>query len=520
MKKLKYILLTFIFFFLILNVKAETFDKNTMDIYIDNSGNAHVTEVWTGYFDSNTELYKAYNNLGKSKIKNLKVSMNGKEFKNIWWNTNKTFEEKKYKSGINKTDTGVELCFGISEYGNNTYTFTYDITNFVVNTTDYQMIYWDLLHQSFNSYKITIYSDFKYKDILLRGYGNYGGLINLKDGKIILSNSKGLKVNEYMVLLARFNKNTFKTKVSLDNDFNTYYNMAEDGAIKYEVKENKIVEKIKKITSDTTFIVVNIYLFFIVIITVLVVLIIKEKKNNSYYNKELDVVNESKFKYYRDIPCNNDLYRIYYISYRYLRTSGNNLLGAIMLKWILYNNITITKESIIFNYRNSNYILTSIYNKEKDSISYYVKKAYPNINSLEQLNLMTNNYLACDIDKLRGLYNYLNDFSRMYEKMPIEVHLWKEYLIIAQVFGLADKVRKEFKFLYPDLDTENIFKSIDIFEIILDSLFDIEYNDSVTKTSGSILKDLSDAFFNDSSSSRSSGGGGSGSFGSGSGGSR
>ena len=65
-----------------------------------------------------------------------------------------------------------------------------------------------------------------------------------------------------------------------------------------------------------------------------------------------------------------------------------------------------------------------------------------------------------------------------------------------------------------------MFKSIDIFEIILDSLFDIEYNDNVTKTSGSILKDLSDAVFNNSSSSHSSGGGGSGSFGSGSGGSR
>ncbi len=558
MKKIKYILLSFIFFLLILNVNAESFDKNTMDIYIDDDGNAHITEVWSGYFDKNTELYKAYNNLGKSKIKNLKVSMNGKVFKNTWWNVNNTFEEKKYKSGINKTDTGIELCFGISEYGYNTYTFTYDITNFVVNTTDYQMIYWDLLHQVFNSYQITIYSDFKYEDILLRGYGNYGGLINLKDGKIILSNSNGLKTNEYMVLLARFNKDTFNAKVKLNEDFNTYYNMALNGSVNYEIKkENKVIKKIKEIIYSYILTVTNIYLFFIVIIIILVVLIIKEKKNNSYYNKELDMSYKPRFKYYRGIPCDNDLYKIYYISYRYLRTRGNNLLGAIMLKWILYNNITISNENIIFNnknnitnsyerdlydmfyringnilslkelkkwykisYRNSNYILTSIYNDEKEKISFCVKKKYPNINSLDKLNLMTNNYLADDIDKLRGLYNYLNDFSRMYEKMPIEVHLWKEYLIIAQLFGLADKVKKEFKFLYPDLDIENVFKSIDIFEILLDSLFDIEYNDIVIKSSGSIFKDLSDAIFNDSSSSHSSGGGGSGSFGSGSGGSR
>ena len=108
-------------------------------------------------------------------------------------------------------------------------------------------------------------------------------------------------------------------------------------------------------------------------------------------------------KYYRDIPCNKDIYRIYYISYRYLYIKGNNLLGAIILKWMLYNNITINDDNIIFNnkdniinpleielydmfnrintnslslkdlnkwyninYRNTTYILNRIYEKEKE----------------------------------------------------------------------------------------------------------------------------------------------------------
>ena len=112
----------------------------------------------------------------------------------------------------------------------------------MVITNDYQMIYWDLLHQKFNNYKITIYSDFKYQDIFLKGYGNYGGLVLLKDGKIVLSNLNGLKDSEYVVLLARFNNNTFNTKTKLNNDFNTYYTMAESGSIKYEIpkKENSL----------------------------------------------------------------------------------------------------------------------------------------------------------------------------------------------------------------------------------------------------------------------------------------
>ena len=36
------------------------------------------------------------------------------------WNIDASFAEKSRKCGINKTDEGVELCFGISEYGQNT----------------------------------------------------------------------------------------------------------------------------------------------------------------------------------------------------------------------------------------------------------------------------------------------------------------------------------------------------------------------------------------------------------------
>ena len=38
-----------------------------MDIYIDPSGNASITEVWKCSVDQGTEVYHPYYNLGKSK---------------------------------------------------------------------------------------------------------------------------------------------------------------------------------------------------------------------------------------------------------------------------------------------------------------------------------------------------------------------------------------------------------------------------------------------------------------------
>ena len=53
--------------------------------------------------------------------------------------------------------------------------------------------------------------------------------------------------------------------------------------------------------------------------------------------------------------------------------------------------------------------------------------------------------------KLYGLKSFLEEFSRMDHKEAIEVKLWDEYLMFAYLFGIADKVAKQFKNLYPEI---------------------------------------------------------------------
>lgn len=54
------------------------------------------------------------------------------------------------------------------------------------------------------------------------------------------------------------------------------------------------------------------------------------------------------------------------------------------------------------------------------------------------------------MSELYGFKNYLKDFTLMQEREPVEVVLWEDYLVAAQLFGMADKVAKTFQHLYPE----------------------------------------------------------------------
>jgi uncharacterized membrane protein len=48
-------------------------------------------------------------------------------------------------------------------------------------------------------------------------------------------------------------------------------------------------------------------------------------------------------------------------------------------------------------------------------------------------------------NELMGLKKYLKDYSVIKQRYPIEIALWGKYLVFATLFGIADKVSKEFK---------------------------------------------------------------------------
>ena len=229
MKKYLKIFIPILFGLLILlfsnKVEANSINKISMDIYIDSNGTAQVTEIWNCYANNGTEIYHPYYNLGTSEIYDLKVYEGSKQYTTLSsWNTSGSLSSKAYKCGINNISNGVELCWGISDYGSHTYTVKYKISDFVSSLNDSQMIYWTLIPYEFSepigSVYIKIHTDFRIRDSIdVWGYGNYGGTAYVYDGYIEMQSDGKLDKSEYMTILVKFPSGTFNTYNHIDKAY-------------------------------------------------------------------------------------------------------------------------------------------------------------------------------------------------------------------------------------------------------------------------------------------------------------
>ena len=107
-KILLFSLLLYVIFSLGKIVDANSIRSIDMDIYIDNDGDANVTETWRVSANSGTEMYHPYYNLGTSAIENLSVSLDSTQYTTLSsWNTSGSLSSKAYKAGINRISNGV-----------------------------------------------------------------------------------------------------------------------------------------------------------------------------------------------------------------------------------------------------------------------------------------------------------------------------------------------------------------------------------------------------------------------------
>lgn len=558
---MKRIIKVFILLFIILyapSVNANSISSIEMEINIDKNGNATVKETWDAYLTSGTEGYKPYYNLGNSEIKDFTVTMGSTNYTSLnSWDTSGTLSSKAYKNGINEISDGVELCFGISSYGRHTYILNYTITNFVHELNDSELVYFTLMPNNFSvkpdRVYIKIYSPFRYSDSLdVWGYG-YVGEAYVYDGYIEMSTDNGLDSSEYMVVLIKFPTGTFNNLTKLDNDFNYYYEMAEEGAISNDNSDDN--------DSGSIFITFVSLLF---IFGIFAISLSKASKNDSNQKYKLNFESKGKklkdVPNFRDIPCNKDVFLAYYLSYNYnLMKKQTDVFGAILLKWVKEKKISIIKKEKtgIFSKEENNIDLTlkpdfndslekdlfnMLYSASKDGILESNEfESWCQINYKQILNWFTNvldstassliinkeltqvekgtifkhnEYLVSDnlreeAIKLKGLKNFLKEFTNIKNREAIEVNLFNEYLIFASIFGIADKVAKQFKKLYPDV-VENL--DIDYNSVTFINLFS-----SSSVSAASTAKARAEAYKSGGGGFSSSGGGG-GSFGGGGGG--
>ena len=519
-------------------VQANEMRSIDMNVFIDENGNANVTETWQYYSDSGTECYHSYKNLGNSKIKNLIVSDDVMTYEILdGWDVNGSFDDKKYKCGINNTSDGIEICWGISEYGNKDYVVNYVITNFVSELNDSQMAYWELIPQGTapQEASITIWSELDYEDTLpVWGYGNYGGFCYVADGKIEMKSDGALDDDEYMTILVKFSNGMFNCVEKIDENFEYYYDLSVENAEKYQ-------------EDDVTGTLAVIIFFMITVFTFILSIVVISMQENVKVEKS-DIKSMKSAPLYRDIPCNGNVERAFYISALYKLTKKDaDLFGALLLKWLKMDLISIQpdlrgkkkaivlkntgdsndfdsqKEKEIYNMmkvaskddvlsqgefekwcnKNYNKIFKWLEDVKKEEIDELVKEG--KITKLKKNKYQAESTLTKDAMELAGLKNFLKEYTLIKERTPIEVKMFEEYLIYAQIFGIAKEVQKAFKDLYPDIVAESCYSTYDNINFIY------MYSNSAMESAARAQANA----YNSGGGGFSSGGGGGGSFGGG-----
>ncbi|MDO7786753.1 DUF2207 domain-containing protein [Desulforamulus aquiferis] len=129
-------------FFLLFALALPAFAGNqvhTIDIQavLYEDGSVHITQNWEGRFEEGTESYIPMNAPDYLTISELTVSDQNGIYDTVPdWNIDWSFEEKARRCGIHDTDSGYEICFGISRYGQNRYTIEYKLDNVVGGYAD------------------------------------------------------------------------------------------------------------------------------------------------------------------------------------------------------------------------------------------------------------------------------------------------------------------------------------------------------------------------------------------------
>lgn len=453
------------------------------EVLLNADGSADVTQTWDVTVVSGTEWYIPVSNLKDMKLSDLSVSENGVSFINegFDWDVDRSLEEKAGKCGIIKKGKDLELCWGQGTLGDHVWTTRYHIDVLVKSLNDYDAFNHQFVNPGLvatpQKVSLTIINatggdKWTYDNTRLWAFG-FEGNINLNDG-VIEAQSTGTV--QSVIAMVSFNKGLFSPSVSRDIPFEEMLDQALKGS---SYKENNI---------DWLFILFAMLTTGVMLFSGLYVII--AAITGHIYKKKF--FGQSKIKtWYRDTPLDGDIPAVWYVHKKGLRfneVSIENLIGTFFLKWIFDGSLKVLSNpdkkknfSLQFTEKAPSFVCDdekALYDwaleasgdriLERSEFKKWARKnsekliKWPeSVENTGLANLIHKGYFK-DIksaypqkyESLRHVVefkNFLKDFTLSDERGAEDVMLWKNYLIYAQMFDIADKVAKQFKSLYPDM---------------------------------------------------------------------
>lgn len=189
---------------------------NTMDIQvvIYEDGSMYVTQVWEGDFNEGTESYIPMNAPDYPTASQLTVSDQNGSYETVSdWNIDWSFEEKARKCGIHDTDSGYEICFGISRYGQNRYVIEYKLDNAVGGYSDRDGVNFRFVNDGMNTTPTDVKVEIRLADGTpitdetadIWGFG-YDGQVEFLDGAILAYTESPIAPENHVTVLFSLEK--------------------------------------------------------------------------------------------------------------------------------------------------------------------------------------------------------------------------------------------------------------------------------------------------------------------------
>lgn len=461
-----------------------------IDVALRPDGSAYITQVWTTDTEEGTEFYLACNDSGYLRITDFSVSdKNGSYTFLEDWDVSASFEEKANKCGIVETDNGVELCWGVSEYGENRYAIEYVLHDLVGAYSD---------ADGFNHRFVDEMSFFP-TDVVLTirnqdgtpladdgcdiwAFG-YDGQIQFQDGVIRAWSESPLKSGQHMTVMVSLEKGILSPLRTMEDSFETVKERALEGSdYDPDAAADSVDEPIT--AGDVLGMLGSLAVIIGGLIGIFKLLNARKKKK---LKKQMESVD-----YFRDAPNNGNLN----VTYELGRSCGlcrdDSLMGAYLLRLISDGSLEPEGESDDPKQVRLRLVRPPHTEDQYDDVFYTVLEAaagsdgvlqpdelerYSDINVKPLSRFMdscireakqTLIHNGCfkgavcngpkdltkegkrQLDEILGLKRFLLDFSLIYERGVKETVIWQDYMIYALMLGIADKVAPQIKKLYPD----------------------------------------------------------------------
>lgn len=460
-------------------------------VEVNKDGSAWVTQVWdVEAGSSGTEFYMPVSNLGEMTISRLSVTENGQTFESLGedWDVDRSRRWKTGKSGIVLKRDGVELCWGLGEEGPHVWTVRYLLTGLVQAYDDADAFNYMFVNRGLDPAPqratVTIKPAFACEEwtpenTRVWAFGFYGE-IYVENGTVAVRTTESMGRNSAIIALVAFDQDMFTPDVTAGGPVQDLIDRALDGSSYGEDSDD---DSFLMRIFGIGFIIAFLFSIFTAVYAGVATARGYKWKKSLFGQKKIT-------GWFRDVPLEGNLHAAQYLLTKGKRfgasNPANNLIGAFFLRWIMNGSILVQPDpksekrvTLLFKAEDvsDDDVENDLYSMareaagsnqllERGEFEKWSRKNYKKLTAWpdrsiargkswfhNKLYFVTDETCtaegAAEARHLVEFQNFLSDFTLSDQRGASEVSLWKEYLVYAQLFGIADKVAAQFKKLYP-----------------------------------------------------------------------